>query len=233
MKNSTTTTALGLLLIIPSAALATPIAGSMSFGVSVTANGDPTVSAYSSDSWTGTPAPLSVNALATTPNGSTAFGSGTSSWAPDGNSGSLGMQFGWATITASGVLTDLSLPNWSYTFTADATGNFVMDYAVVGSGFQFGLWGFNLSHNFASGSGAPLTSPFSASSSGQFVGAVVAGQTYTASLSNNGNVSGGPFSYSGSAVGDFQWRVTNLPDSGSTLALLGLALGGFALRRNR
>lgn len=148
------------------------------------------------------------------------------------------MGFGWDVTNAQLAQTDLGISNWRYTFTADATGSFVMDYVVAGVGNKFGLWGFYLQHDLLNGINPPAVNPFDPSGSGQFVAGVVAGQTYTASLKNGGNVAGEAITLEGSATGQFDWRLVpdqqvSVPDTGSTLALLGVAFGGLLVARRK
>lgn len=184
------TLSLVTLLASAATAFATPIDASMNFSVSL---GDPVVSNnFDLVSWSVTPVGLSVAASASLVS-SNVYGNGSATWAADGNSGTIQMNFGWdldGGVKAAN--TNLAPSNWVYNFTADANGNFVMNYAIGGSGHDlFGLWGFDLFHILDNGVGGPVTDANDPSSSGQFVGAVTAGQNYFVSLYNNGNISSG------------------------------------------
>ncbi len=220
-------------------AVAIPQDGSLSFGVTATGQNGIPVTDNESTSWTGAPAALSLDASATAVNvdhpSSRSYEHGTATWAADGNSGTVTLAYGWDANDARMVATN-GATDWSYTFTADATGIFSLNYVVVGEGDLFGLWGWNLSNNFDLGFGAPVTDADDPTTSGLFHGDVTAGNTYTVSLANNGNIGGDDFTVASEAFGSFQWLITptesRVPDCSSTLLLMGLALSGLAgLRR--
>ncbi len=241
--------ALCLALTIAStpAAFATPVAGSIAFGTMTVAGGQ-TVTASDAQSWSNNPTTLNATAAAFLSLGtfggddygySNAYGGGQAIWAADGNSGTIGLGYGWLSQGPQGATsfaTNLGGPNWSYEFVADSNGTFEMDYEIDGAGNMFGLWGFTLSHTFDAGSGAPVTNPIDPSSTGHFSGQLTAGQSYLVTLMNNGNVSGNLTAITGSVGAGFKWWITSsasVPDSGATATLLigGLALLGVARRR--
>lgn len=246
---------LALLGCAVTAAHATPVTGSVSAGVSAAGIWTWNNSSTTGDSWAATPASLLTSASAYAGdqvddpdddnpfhmlNWGQAFLEARADWAADGNSGTIAMFYSWISHGPTGVNafnTNLGPYNWSYTFVADANGTFVMDYNVVGAGGTFGLWGFTLSHNLDSGAGAPVTDASDPTSSGQFVGEVIAGQIYTVSLMNSGNIHTdvGFGNYSGSVTADFSWSIQpdSVPDASTSLPVLLCALGGLGAMNHR
>ena len=235
--------ALAAFVLGTTAAVATPGSASMNFGVFAQTSDGISATDSASDSWSGVPTGLSASASASAfsddlHHGSV-FGNGTASFAADGNSGTFTQNWGWAGVGVSELETNLafSTGDWTYTFTSDVTGSFVLNYNVVGSGDTFGLQQIYLSDNFDSQSGVPGGTVFDPTASGTIVGSITAGQTYTVALANYGNVGApGGFDQTGSAAGTFDWHiegVRNVPDTGATAAFLGLAFAGLAFVRRR
>jgi hypothetical protein len=248
------TIALGILLAGSNAALSKPIDGSQYAGASTTIIPYAPVTDSSSQSWTAVPGPLSVSASATSHddagNSGNAYAFGNATWALDGDSGTIQFQYGWSGygeqfLTSYGNSDRIigGIPDWSYTFTADANGSFVMDYDILGSGALFGLSGYTLSDDFDSNAGGPVTNQYDPSSSGIFEGGLTAGQTYTVSLSNNGNIQFVSYDIPvnglqlpGSVTADFDWSIqgaSSVADGGTTIAMLGGAIFALAALRRR
>jgi hypothetical protein len=140
-------------------------------------------------------------------------------------------------------------PNWGYEFTATASGDFVLDYDITMNGDTFGLQGFSLSGIYSpqyaaanNGDGYLNTNPSGPTAdgidnSGEYVAPVTAGETYTLSFSEESNFTGGGTNGSGSVAADFSWSLprasSSVPDSGSTVTLLGGVLVGIAALRRK
>ena len=212
--------------------------------------------AQDNQAWTGTPGSLSVNTTATgiSQNGSTAttFNRGTGTWAADGNSGMVTIDYGWSVNThdvgaavATGSIDPLYEYNWSYTFTPDTSGLFVMNASIVGTGSSsdptvaypmFGLEGFDIIGSAFIPLGLNSIDPTTSGTVSQWVDA---GSTYTMVLRNGGNLSGGLSEREAAVHAEFSWSLPGtsaaVPETSGTLALLGLGLGGlgFASRQLR
>ena len=237
--------AVGLLALSSPSLVATPVYAGLGFGVSSTQyGGQPIVYVSDHASWGVLGSPLSVSATATD-RGATAYGSESATWAPDGNSGTLVADYGWSIRapegTTSSVGTGDSGPNWEYSFIADATGNFVLNYDVAGSGDTlFGLQGFRIGEHGYFDLGYALVDNAHPSVSGQYVFAVTQGQGYDFQLVNLGNISGTIQKLDASVHAEFDWTLpgavaNSVPESTSTVAFLGLGLGvlGFMSRQPR
>ncbi len=234
----------GVALIAAAPALATT---SLSGSVAVDANatlGDMT------DAHTdgiGVGAPISVTLGASTKASasdagatSTAFTDITANWA-SADSGSVDLDWGW-NINADGygdttsAFTNQSYPsNWQYTFIASGDGTFSGTYAVVGSGYTFGLQPLYTTIDWTSGSlGGDVNDP---TGSGTFSVALLAGHTYTMSVANFGNLGNSSgFVANGSVDSNFQWHIyyAAVPEPASWAMMLGgFGLVGGAMRARR
>ena len=202
--------------------------------------------AQDNQSWTGTPSSLSANAVATgaSDNGSTTtvYNHSAATWAADGNSGTVTVNYGWsanthdvATAVGTGSIDPLYGLAWSYTFTADTSGLFVMNASIVGTGSSpdpsviypmFGLMGFDVIGTAFMPLGVNSLDP---TVSGTITQWLDQGQTYTMILRNGGNVSGGLGVRDADLHAEFNWSLpgaTNaVPETASSLVLL---LGGLA-----
>jgi hypothetical protein len=206
MKTGPLFLTLSFLLILTISGHSTPLSADTRATVNVVLPGGQTDSHSDGASWSSVPGDLSFNTSASAIDGNGnagfAFGKGNATWASDGNSGTINMTFGWSSSGPSGarLLETTLVPgfngvegplNWTYTFTADASGSFVMNYKIVGNGsFLFGLKGFDLLSDLDSVSNPPKSDghDFDPTSSGTFVGGVTEGKTYTVSLENRGNI---------------------------------------------
>lgn len=214
------------------------------------------------DSWSGTPQDSSVFVRSEVDFDYQEFGLSIAAaraldratWAADGASGSVELDWRWdfPTIGGTGAL-DTELrgadfnglkTNWSYTFRADHDGLLVWEGQVRPSpeapnNQTFGLSGWNLQLN-----GVTVIDLFDTSGAGPRLGdrdfALVAGETYTFSLVNNSNIAGYTFdrNYRGQMLGEFYWAIletpTAVPEPGVwTLLILGFGLVGASIRRRR
>lgn len=236
------------LMLAPTAS-ATPISATMSAAVAVDLfpTGTKTGTPSSAQSWTTTPAPLSVAASLTDVNsfGSSinAYANGSATWAANGNSGTASFNYGWTAHDGgdypfASAQTNLSLPNWSYTFTADLTGAFSMNYAITAPG---GLPLFGGLQNFTIGTTGGSVLTLTAVGSGTYTQAVTAGSTYTVYFQNNGAIYDG---LDGVGVqANFNWTLpgrtsgggggtNNVPDGGATAGLLLASLLSLASLRS-
>lgn len=227
----------------------------------------PTDTSTQTKYWNTNPiSPLSVSAFATQSadagygsSSATASMSETATWAANGTSGTFTSDYTLASSSATDYVVvgpnniplggnpdDLygtvgALPNWGFKFTAEESGNFVLDYDSTATGFLFGLQGFNLSGlyspQYASENNGQGYLSADINSSGEFVAPVVAGQTYTLFLSEESNYGGSGLGTTGSVVADFSWTLpgatSSVPDGGTTIAMLGTVFAGLAALRRR
>lgn len=208
-------------------ALAIPLSGN----VVAVAELQPGTSMNDADVWGGTPENQSVSVTQTSGNSWISSSASTSNVAADGNSGEFALSAAWD-LAPGTTVASAEGTYWRYAFIADATGDFVLDYTLSLSGREtFGLNGFYLSSSFGS-------AYFNAgNTSGQYVGSVIAGNTYNIYAYANANVSGLYLGgLSGQMDGQFSWRLTqseSVPDSSSSAVLLSLSLLGLAAVRRR
>jgi hypothetical protein len=181
----------------------------------------------------------------------------TVTWAPNGTSGTFTSDYSLASSPEASYVsigannipfggnpdnlyhTVGTPPNWGFEFTAEASGDFVLDYDVTMTGNLFGLQGFSM-FGIASPTypgGYLDTGNEISSSSDVFVAPVVAGQTYTIGLEEQSNYSGSGLDSTGSVVADFSWSLPgaseSVPDSSMTATMLGGALVSLAMLRRR
>lgn len=205
---------------------------------------------HASDSYIGATVPMGIFALATINDGVTggmitvkgqAQSSGTS------NAGTVHFQdYGWsfnapnrADAGQGASLNDHSFgPDWSYTFKADANGTLAMTYdsfVVLDNGVVFGLQGWDIGWS-GTGGGLLLANASDPTANGTFTRGIIAGQTYTLSLSNNTNIStAGNLSGGAAMSGNFNYTITDkVPDAATwTLMIVGFAGVGGAMRRRQ
>ncbi|WP_205854091.1 PEP-CTERM sorting domain-containing protein [Phenylobacterium kunshanense] len=253
--------AIGAVCASPAAAL-TPISGLVQLQThAFVLGGDVADSDTGAASWTGAPqARIAFTSSQATAArdfdvaGVNAYGSANGQWAPDGASGSVSIEFGWAlSNTADFGLMGASFndlnPNWSYTFRADRDGLLIWEGQVVADrtvpgNDPFGLTGWDLQLNGATV--IDLTDPngpLPRTGDGDF--ALVGGQTYTLSLTNFSNIAGRQFSdanyepHRGRVQGQFWWAILEepaspVPEPGTwALMMVGLATVGTSLRGAR
>ena len=234
----------------------TPISGFVQAQADVfMADGAVTDSDTQTFSWANTPASGAVAFLSAasvpgpTANAARANALVDGQWSADGLSGRVEFDWGWAFRDEADGLMGASFtslnPNWSYTFQADNDGLLRWEGQIqpgfpgpVATDNRFGLSGWNLQINGVTvidlfdptGGSGPRTGD------GDF--ALVAGETYTLSLTNFSNITSRTFgpSYGGRLLGDFFWDIvetptTTVPEPGAwTLMILGFGLAGAGLR---
>ena len=175
---------------------AVPVAASMQGTAFAQADGAPPDTQSASDVWgvVGSTLTFAAHALSIDAGSASRVEArigGFSSYAVDGNSGAVLLVAIWSsTNVASGAarfdgVNALNGLNWSYNFVSDFTGLFTLEYDVFASGTDTS--GF-IAVNFDwSGSGGGAS--FSLPTAGSLSRAIVAGDAYTVSLSNNFNIS--------------------------------------------
>ena len=195
-------------------------------------------SSNNSDSWNGVPQALTASSSVSDPTNpfvTTYIVSDNinANWSPSSNSGTIRIDDSYNLIGTNGLLSYTSFADtaWSYTFIAEATG-------------QVGL-NFQNSNPLAGVSLFTLSGPFSPSnidlyqgSTESFTGSVIAGQQYTLEVQDTLIISKstadqGPQEF----ISDFSFTLpgatSSVPDTASTLPLLGGALAGLAALRRR
>jgi len=203
--------------------LATPLSSTVTSNVELI----PGSTATDSNSWSGTPQEITsfvnlddadvILAMANAYN-----------LAPDGNSGTATLRAYWD-LPAGTTYASAEGTFWEYSFVADATGDFVMNYGSFRVGDNtFGLNGFYLTGDLGNHF-------FNVGDNGQFVAGILNGFTYTIHLSVNANISGGNLDpYQGNMTGFFDWTMpgaASVPDAVNTAGMLALTVGGLAALR--
>ncbi len=199
----------------------------------VTSNVDlvPGTTITDTQSWSGVPQDITSSAGELENDSSISASASAFNFAPNGNSGQVNLSAAWD-LAAGTTYAAAEGTSWLYSFVADATGDFVMDYTLSLTGRNsFGLNGFYLfgdlgSHYFSA-----------ANTTGQFTAGVIAGNTYTINLRANANISGTYLQgYNGQLDGSFNWSLPgeqSVPDHGSSVALLTLSLFGLVAFRRK
>lgn len=212
-----------LLLCGVNQAHGSPISSTLSLQADASASPGPgLVTDTDSQSQGATINPLSASVLAQAINGNasvTATATGSATWTNPNIGQVVLSNIGWATsnVSVGAAFLHQGL-DYSYTFTADATGTFTFNYNVTWSGTDdFGLNGFN--YDF-SGNSAFLN----LGTSGTILESVIAGNTYTLTLRNQANISGGLGTRTAHMTGTFDFTApaaAEIPEPG-TWAVFGL-----------
>lgn len=225
--------ALALLLSGVGQATAGPVSSSLSLQADSNA-GAGTVTDTDSQSQGATINTLSASVLALAVNGNASVqtsATGLATWTNPNVGQVVLSDVGWTAVNVgvgSAFLT--SGLDYSYTFTADATGTFLLNYDITATGSDtFGLNGFN--YDF-SGNGAF----FVVGTSGTITESVIAGNTYTLTLRNQANISGGLGTRDALMTGVFDFAAPAGVPEPASIALLGagaLGLAGYSWRKRR
>jgi hypothetical protein len=201
-----------------------------------------------SDSWTGTPGALTANSslIGSTSDITQVYGpisyslsdSISASWSSSGNSGTIRIDdsFDVEHPIGLGLMsgTNFSGTVWSYTFTAEATGEVDFNYQGSASQDITGLDYFDLSGPFSQSS----FNIYPDSTETEVTGSVIAGQQYTLEVQDSLRfVQSGGISGPNESITDFSFTLpsapSDVPDSSATLTLLSGALAGLAALRRR
>jgi hypothetical protein len=142
-------------------------------------------------------------------------GSAVATWQSGGAGQIIFTDIGWTTVGAQDPSHAYMYggTDWTYTFTANESGTFSLDYDNTldpATTNDFGLNGFAFS--WAQGAGELQQEAFfSPTAEGTLTKSVVAGTTYTARLENWANISGPLGSRTAYMSGTFNWSVTPTP----------------------
>ncbi len=178
-------------------------------------------------------------------------GSGSAAWA-SGSAGAVTFtNMGWTGVRAGGQAYLFNSTGWTYSFTSNVTGNFVIDYSVSAAGTStttpLPLFGLNGFYVFA---GSGLTPPDNTTLTtglntvGEFVIPIVSGSTYTVQIHPEANIAGGIGTTDARMDGTFDFGIQGgeigiqsvVPEPSSfTIVLLvcALAVPALAFRRRR
>ena len=188
---------------------------------------------------------LGVSAVSTSAGGtSITNSSGIATW-NDTASGQVRFEnVGWDNSAfSSGVVSNSSLvgTEWTYTFLADVTGQFTLDWAISlqqSVADSFGLQAFRVSiaGYGITGSLVPLIA-HTENATGTYAVNIFAGHEYTALIQTNAGLFGGIGGRTAFMDGIFDWSMdsgpmTDVPEP-STVALLGLGLLGLRVHSRR
>lgn len=177
-------------------------------------------------------APTNENLLATA--------TGSATWSSASNGQVNYTNVGWSDSTGSGIASLMSNTGWTYTFTSNVTGSFIIDYTVTGQGTsstssdpQFGLNGFYLYEGVGLSAPQNATSQAALNTSGIVTLALTAGQTYTVQIRDFANIDGVIGATNASMDGTFNFSVQAAPEPSSFVVCLvaGTLVGAAMLRK--
>ena len=222
------------------AGLVTPVASALHMVANSNA-GDADVISTDGGDQTTTLQPLSATVSATAQNGNfsvTTEGHEVATWQDAANGQLTATGIGWVATADGGVVTNAhALPfnglDWSYTFTANVTGTFTLQYHNTvdeGTTNPFGLVGFV--YSWSDPAGSPTNQTLCSTCSGTINQSVVAGSKYTVILKNFANISGALGNMPGDPPpnriahmsGTFNWSVTSVPIIGLRAPLVAPSL---------
>lgn len=196
-------------------------------------------SSTQTESWNGVPSMLTANSSVSEPssqflNTYTVSDSIYANWSPSGDSGAIQIDDSYDLIVSPGLFsyTYFAQTSWSYTFTAEATGQ--VDFNYQNSNPAEGeVLLFNLTGPFTP-SGIELFQD----SAESFTGSVIAGNTYTldvqdALIISTDTTNQGPQEYTSDFSFSLPSSTSAVPDSSATLTLLSGVVAGLAALRRR
>ena len=185
----------------------------------------------------------SVSAIATSPGATMEVtGSGSATWVNAAQGQVLFNDLGWNSVNNNGSsLADIGgfsgLPIWTYTFIADLTGLFTIDWSVFvhnSTTNTFGLGRFRFALTGAGGGQRIFNvGGIGATNSGTSTLGIVAGQQYTARLTNDAGLVGGLATQTAFMDGTFNWSMDSGPFESvpepTSMSLFMLALASLVL----